>query len=214
MLQFDSLGNGRSVPVSAAVLAGGRSSRMGADKRFFRFNGEFLVDRALRIAREALSDGESHVYLCGDVPGRKALTDRVAGLGPLSGVLSAIEAISARSIDRHRDEWLLILPVDMPLLSVSALRGLLDAKDELESEECAAISYDGFEMPFLLRCNGETERVLREICTKNPSEARSIRVLQKRLVTRRIGFDPLQRFEFTNANAPTDWAAIAWKERA
>ena len=62
--------------LSAVILAGGRSVRMGRDKALLRINGETLLARTTRLAHEA---GAAPVYLSGreGVPG--ALPDRHPG---------------------------------------------------------------------------------------------------------------------------------------
>jgi len=94
--------------VSAFVLAGGRSSRMGADKAFLPLGGDSFLSIALRNARtvspEPLIVGEAARYAAFGM----VVEDRFRGCGPLGGIHAALCAT--------RTEWNLILSVDLPLM--------------------------------------------------------------------------------------------------
>jgi molybdopterin-guanine dinucleotide biosynthesis protein A len=99
------------------VLAGGRSSRMGADKALALLDGRPLVSHGLRILREAGVEAS----LAGGQPALSAfaplIEDGRPGLGPLSGICAALASTVAR--------WAVFIPVDLPLLPASLLRYLL-----------------------------------------------------------------------------------------
>ncbi|MBT8477816.1 MAG: NTP transferase domain-containing protein, partial [Gemmatimonadetes bacterium] len=74
------------------VLAGGRSTRYGSDKAFAELGGTSLVRRAARTLRPeagrvvvVANDVEKH--RSEDLPVRP---DRVAGIGPLGGLHTAV----------------------------------------------------------------------------------------------------------------------------
>lgn len=81
--------------IAGLVLAGGRSSRMGADKALVSLDGRRLVDRVL----DRLAPQVSHLAISanGDpgrfaLPGVPVLQDTIpGGLGPLAGVLAGLE---------------------------------------------------------------------------------------------------------------------------
>ena len=77
------------------VLAGGASSRMGADKAFIEIEGEPMVVRAVGALRAA--GAEPALVVGGDAArlgalGLDAVADRYPGQGPLGGVLTALGA--------------------------------------------------------------------------------------------------------------------------
>ena len=79
---------------SGAVLAGGKSSRMGRNKALLRIDGEPLWRRQLRILKES---GADPVWLV-QAPGQPALTrgvlrDTVREAGPIAGLHAAFLAI-------------------------------------------------------------------------------------------------------------------------
>jgi molybdopterin-guanine dinucleotide biosynthesis protein A len=97
------------------VLAGGQSTRMGADKALIQLDGQALVVRALNTVREA--------GLTASIAGaRSSLTNYApviedCGQGPLSGICAALASSSA--------QYAVFLPVDLPLLPASLLMFLL-----------------------------------------------------------------------------------------
>jgi molybdenum cofactor guanylyltransferase len=113
------------------LIAGGKSSRMGADKAFLKFGGQTLVDRALAVMA-AVCDNVAIVgdpakfaeygSLKGGTPGFKpVVADVFPGCGPLGGIHAALA---------HSDAELnLMLAVDMPLVSEELLAFLFAAAE-------------------------------------------------------------------------------------
>ena len=103
--------------LSAFVLAGGKSTRMGADKAFLELNGQPLIAHALALARSLTAD----VRIVGDPMKFSALTEAIpdvyAGRGPLGGIHAALGA-------SHSD-LNLVLAVDLPFLQPAFLKYLL-----------------------------------------------------------------------------------------
>ena len=191
--------------VYGAVLAGGQSIRMGADKRFLNLNGEFLVDRAVRILRSALKTSGHCVYLCGDVPNRDCIPDSKPTLGPLGGVESAIKRVRVSSASA----WLLIIPVDMPRLSCDLISRLIVCIPETAGDWVRAVAYEGFEMPLLLRCDSFTENCVTKILQSASPSAHSIRALMKAVGLRQVPFDCASDESMLNANSPHDWSKVS-----
>ena len=108
--------------LSAFILAGGRSTRMGTDKAFVLLDGRMLLARALDLARSLTSD----VRVVGD-PARFAafasvVQDIFPGCGPLAGIHAALRS--------SQTDLNLIFAVDMPFLTPALLQYMLGrAKD-------------------------------------------------------------------------------------
>jgi molybdopterin-guanine dinucleotide biosynthesis protein A len=103
--------------ITAFVLAGGKSTRMGADKAFLDFDGRTLLDHALDRARQV----SARVCIVGD-PGKfgtygEALQDRYPNCGPLGGIEAALASTAT--------ELNLVLGVDLPFIEVAFLKHLL-----------------------------------------------------------------------------------------
>ncbi|MET0263059.1 MAG: molybdenum cofactor guanylyltransferase [Rariglobus sp.] len=107
-------------PFSGAILAGGRSSRMGRDKAFIEIDGVTLVARqaaGLRAAgaQELLISGRPEIdYAVADA---RVVTDTIKDGGPLAGLSALLKAA--------RTSWVLVLAVDLPHISAEALNLLL-----------------------------------------------------------------------------------------
>lgn len=105
--------------LSAVVLAGGASTRMGRDKAWLEFEGEPLIVRTINTLR---STGIQNVF----VSARKrsdysqlncpVLIDLKPGVGPLGGIERALHEITTT--------LLLVLAVDLPLMSAKFLKKL------------------------------------------------------------------------------------------
>ncbi len=111
-------------PATGFVLAGGQSTRLGQDKVLLPWKGGTLLEDALGKLRALCSE----VYICTNrlelsvyAP---VIADFVvtntranAGIGPLGGVVAALESSAT--------DWNVFLPVDLPLLPGELLSVLL-----------------------------------------------------------------------------------------
>jgi len=111
----------------AAILAGGKSSRMGSDKALLPVGGISMLERAVRVAtaqrlgvivvgRTAPPHGWPEEFKAV----RFIPDGGEAFAGPIAGLLTALEICNAP---------LLLLGCDMPLLTGRTLRGLLAAHE-------------------------------------------------------------------------------------
>lgn len=105
--------------LTVAVLAGGRSSRMGQDKAGVLLGDRTLGERAVALAR-ALSDD---VRVLGHGRGMPGELPRIVDVAPERGPLGGLAALAATPT-RAR---ILVIPVDMPLLTQAVLNELLAA---------------------------------------------------------------------------------------
>jgi molybdopterin-guanine dinucleotide biosynthesis protein A len=109
--------DGASPDVAAFILAGGKSTRMGADKAFVVLEGRTLLARALEVARAVTSD----VRIVGDagkfVAFAPVVEDVFRGCGPLGGIHSALRASAAKLN--------LMAAVDVPFVSPALLEYLI-----------------------------------------------------------------------------------------
>lgn len=105
--------------LSAVILAGGKSSRMGQDKAWLEIGGQSLLARQIKLAHEC---GAEEVFISGrgDTDyspfACPVLYDRRAEAGPLAGIRRALEETSS--------SHLLVLAVDMPWLTPGVLKKL------------------------------------------------------------------------------------------
>jgi len=105
--------------VTAFILAGGKSSRMGQDKAFLRLGRQTLLVRALELARTVTADGNPRIVgsaakFAGFGP---VVEDVYPECGPLAGIHAAL---SATGTDLN-----LMIAVDLPFLQPSFLNYLV-----------------------------------------------------------------------------------------
>ncbi len=108
--------------LSAILLAGGRSSRMGRDKAALSFRGISLLEwQVQKLRRLDIQD----VMLSGfhdPVAGIRIISDEYPGRGPLGGLHACMK--------KAANPDCLVLSVDMPLVPVKALAGLAQVHRE------------------------------------------------------------------------------------
>jgi len=141
--------------LTAAILAGGKSSRMGANKALIIFRGHPMIgavaDAVRPVAPELFvvaDDGAPYASL-----GFKTVADIHKGCGPLGGLHAALTA--------SRTGETLLLACDIPLVSTSLLRYL----SEFSSQALArVVEIDGRIHPLCAvydkRCLPEIERLI------------------------------------------------------
>ncbi|HVU25111.1 MAG TPA: molybdenum cofactor guanylyltransferase [Opitutus sp.] len=142
--------------LAGAVLAGGRSRRMGRDKARLRVDGELLWRRQVRVLREA---GAERVLVARAAAQRvlerdvRHVRDAVTGAGPLAGLQAALRATEAR--------WVAVVAVDMPAVDAAWWRRLwADCKDGCGAVARHAAGYEPLAAIYPREALGEIERRL------------------------------------------------------
>ena len=112
--------------LSAVILAGGQSSRMGRDKAWIEIDGQPLIARAVRTVRDS---GISEIFISG-----RAGTDYsplrcpvLLDLNPCFGPMAGIE----RALDATQAPLMLVLAVDLPRMTAAFLHKLAAQCDPL-----------------------------------------------------------------------------------
>jgi molybdenum cofactor guanylyltransferase len=103
--------------VTALILAGGNSTRMGTDKAFVMLDGRTLLARALEVCRTITNE----VCIVGDrrkfAPFAPVVEDLFPGCGPLAGIHAGLRA--------SLTDWNVVLAVDLPFVSPALLHFLV-----------------------------------------------------------------------------------------
>jgi molybdopterin-guanine dinucleotide biosynthesis protein A len=186
--------------IEGFILAGGLSSRMGADKSRLRLGGRTFVE----IAAEALSAVSHHVSVVGSREGAEShglavVRDVHEGLGAMGGLHAALAACRAR--------WAAVVSCDLPFVTGELFARLASLRED-EADAVAPIQEDGRPQPLCAlyaaaRCLEEAERLIRA------GELRPRALLQS-VRTRWVRFDELAGIEgsphfFENVNTPADY---------
>jgi len=123
--------------VTAFILAGGKSSRMGTDKALLEWQGKTLLQRALDCASKVAQE----VCIVGDAARFRqfgqVVEDILPGRGPLGGIHAALRST--------RTELNLILAVDLPLVDDSFLQYLVSTAARSEAMVTVARTDDGWQ---------------------------------------------------------------------
>lgn len=107
--------------MSAIILSGGKSTRMGFDKSHMDINGKSLLEMTVSRLRTLFNE----IIICGspdfnlDLPGVIWAADIYIGLGPIGGIHSGL-AYSSEDIS-------FVMACDMPEVDLDAVRYMMEA---------------------------------------------------------------------------------------
>jgi molybdopterin-guanine dinucleotide biosynthesis protein A len=117
--------------ISAIVLCGGRSSRMGQDKGTLPFGDEPMLDRVVRVVRsiagEVIVVARREQHVPADVT---VIHDPVEDLGPLAGLAAGLAASTS--------DLNIVVACDMPLIKPAVLQRLLSMIGDHDA--CVAVA--------------------------------------------------------------------------
>lgn len=107
--------------LSAAILAGGKSQRLGTNKALVMVNGSALIEHVIQTAKQftdtvRIIANDPEPYRHFNIP---IAADIMPGGGPLSGIHTALSLSST--------DYVLVLSCDMPLLTAKDIRPLISA---------------------------------------------------------------------------------------
>ena len=125
------------------VLAAGEGRRFGGPKAPYVLGGERLVDRAVRVLREAGCDPVVVVlgaWVC-DVPDADVVVNEHWRTGMGSSLRCGLEHLGADEADDV--DRVLVTLVDLPGLTVEAVRRLAAVESTDPREALASATYDG-----------------------------------------------------------------------
>ncbi|MDP2401313.1 MAG: molybdenum cofactor guanylyltransferase, partial [Actinomycetota bacterium] len=194
------------LPITAAVLAGGRSMRMGVDKTLLDIDGEPLVAHVVDIVSAVCAstivvtnrpEALDQAGLPADV---RVFRDEVAYQGPLGGLVTAMGAAA--------EEWVLAVAADMPWLEPGVVRALWAARDG--ADVVMPVSADGPEPLLALyrtaACLPAAREALASGRRRLVAMLPSLSVVEIPVETLR-GVDPELR-SLVNINTPEDLAEV------
>ena len=125
----------RTSDLSAFILAGGKSTRMGTDKAFVLLDGRTLLARILDVARSLTPN----VNIVGDrakyAPFASVIEDIFPGCGPLAGIHAALRS-SCTDLN-------VILAVDTPFVSLALLQFVITRARNSPQSLVTVASADG-----------------------------------------------------------------------
>lgn len=188
-----------SRPLHGLVLAGGRSSRMGANKAALvhpdgrtlaRRTHDLLADAGCEDVVLSLRHDQEIPAGFSDVPGLHIVRDpEDASGGPLTGIIAAMSL--------HPDSDWLVLACDLPRLDAATLRHLIFSKQPDEMFLSYRSEFDGLPEPLCALYAPAARPLL------SAMEFRCPRKLLIRHECRLL--EPVTPRALDNANTPDDW---------
>lgn len=182
--------------ICAAILAGGKSSRMGRNKALLELGGKTIIEHVIQVASTASSD----VMLITNSPGNFShlklpmLPDEVRDIGPLGGIYTALK--------HCRTAHCLILACDLPFLSGELVRFLSENAGDAD-----IFAIDAGKGPeplcavYAKRCLPTIEA---QIAHKNFKVADLFKCVNARVIQLSPGHCLYSRHLFYNINSPDD----------
>lgn len=192
----------------AAILAGGASSRMGANKALLRLHedGPAVVEMIVARLREA---GLGAPLLVTNSPEEyqflrlQCVGDDVEGAGALGGILTAL--------NHAQSERVLVVACDMPLLNVDLVSYMLSLPVEYDAlvprwNDGREVRVEPLHAIYTTRCAGEiAERITAgRLKVSAFLENAGVRYVEEGDIRR---YDPGLR-SFYNVNTPEEWARL------
>ncbi len=181
---------------AAVILVGGKSRRMGKDKASLVFDGQTLLEKAVKSFNEYFE----HVYVSVREDRDKlpedciAITDRFPGCGPLAGLDSAF-------FNTDKD-YIFLCAVDLPFMDAGAAKKILSC-------------LEGYDVCVIKKSNGHVEPLFAAYsrsCHKTSEELLlsgdyKMSHLLERCRTRYISLEKLGIKEetFVNVNTPEEF---------
>lgn len=184
----------------AAVLAGGKSRRMGQDKAALVLGNKTLLERAVSL----LQDAGAELVLISGAPGLNSVPDLLPHCGPPGGLYSLLDHIKHNyGLDSSP---LLLIPLDMPLLTVPTLQKLLTA-----SVNASCCHYHDEVFPCIVKATPDLYMHLRDLFHEGTELGgrRSMIGVFSYLGAKTVPADGVAPGEFKNVNKPEDWDAIS-----
>lgn len=181
----------------AAVLAGGLSSRMGQDKALLQWQGQSWLDRAVALLQ---STGAAAVHVSGRHEHPLGIPDLLPHHGPPGAILSLLDWLQQqRQLDNAP---LLLIPVDMPLLTLPTLQHLLAATPAGRGGH-----YAGEIFPCVLPATEALHAHLQQLFAgdeRQPGGRRSLRALLAFTGALALDAAGIAPVEFKNLNTPQE----------
>jgi molybdopterin-guanine dinucleotide biosynthesis protein A len=182
-------------PVYGLVLAGGKSRRMGRDKALLDHNGQSqlayvagvldaCVEKVFVSTRPDQADDEQRAQYA-------QIVDRYENLGPVAGILSALE-------EKPEVDWL-VVACDLPNIDEQTIRYLLEQREGEQDFTAFTSSHDGLPEPLCAVYPSGCDSIIRQFVDEGMNCPRKILI---RSETRLL--DQPSPEALDNVNTPDD----------
>ncbi len=172
------------------ILRGGKSTRMGEDKSSIVFNGHSLYYHMKQIL---LNAGVKTIYISGGHPEFNSIPDFKTNMGPIGGIFSIMMQEQFSKFD-----YILFVPIDMPLLQTTNLQGLFDNIHKND-----AVCYKNIYLPLLLRNSNKLCTHLKKYLS-DTNRTYSIHYILSTINTKFLAIKANDHMQFANLNTRDD----------
>ncbi|MBI2786011.1 MAG: molybdenum cofactor guanylyltransferase [Legionella longbeachae] len=176
------------------VLAGGQSSRMGTNKSELVFQNKTLLEIACSCLR---STGVNRIIVSGAYSGYVCIQDEWPFSGPAAAILSA--AVHSYFVTTA---YMLVLPVDMPLLATTILIRLMNA---MENERVEASFIKNNPLPCCIKV-AALKKVLNDYL--NQPAISMQKLLTEKLNYKALDCNEVMKKSLTNINTPAAFSKL------
>ena len=159
------------------ILTGGESRRMGRDKAWIEVEGRSLVHRVLAVAEEVApvgglvvsprQTGSTAYQELARERTIRLLPDRIAGLGPLGGLATALD-------DAGPEATVLLLAVDLPYLTKALLLRLLAVHWRVGSDLTLPLDAEGRPQPLTACYQGRLAPLVDQLLARGERRLRAL----------------------------------------
>ena len=196
--------------IGCAILAGGKSSRMGTDKALLEYDGKHFIEK---IAGE-LSWFDERIIARGSNSGLNSqlerewtvIPDRYPGHGPIGGLHAALSDCAS--------DALFVVTCDMPLIESGLVRELCNCMQETDLEAERVDAYDvvisiGMDGKIHPLCGVYRKSVVPVLEEQIVSGRNRVMEALKKLRVKYVTIDsPDQAQQLANINTPQDYEAM------
>lgn len=188
---------GTNKKILGVILAGGKSSRMGQDKALLSFQGMSFIDRNIALLQ---SINCTEICISGDIhiPNINSIPDVKTHNGPVVGIYSML----LYAFQKY--DYLIILPIDMPLLQPELLEKLM-----INCIESDLSYYDKYYFPLCIKLSERTKNILSEIIHDTPS----IKNMISKLNSYKLLVPKQQKRLFFNVNNPKEFKKLTDEDK-
>jgi molybdenum cofactor guanylyltransferase len=184
--------------VTAVILAGGKSSRMGMDKALLPWQGVPMLQRVYTVAQDCCARVEILTpwpdRYCELLPNAIFQVEQKPGFGPLVAL--------AQSLGQIESSWLLLLACDLPQLDSVILQDWIEQLPAADNAmACVPYRTDRWE-PL---CGFYHVNALSSLQTFIADGGRSFQRWLNQIPALPLGVDDAIAAMLWNCNTPTDW---------
>ncbi len=185
--------------IIAAVLAGGKSSRMGQDKGLMLLNGkpmiQYVLDaiNACQLPAIIVSGNKAYSQF-----GYEVIQDIEMNKGPMGGLLSAMESVNATHV--------LLLCCDMPLITSDIIIHLIS---EVEEHGVTVAAINNQLMPLLAVYSLRIKDIVKQRITLNELKMQDLINAVDHKIVSFDNYKTLNSHWFINVNSPADFALLS-----